>query len=101
MKRLVLSLSFTAATLLTVAEAHAADAVGIPACDDFLTKYEACITGKIPAAQQPMFKSSVDQMRAGWASAAKTPHAKPALESACKQSSEQAKVSTAAYGCVF
>lgn len=65
MKRLVLSLSFTVATLLSVAEAQAADAVGIPVCDDFLTKYEACITGKIPAAQQPMFKSSVDQMRTG------------------------------------
>lgn len=101
MKRLVLSLSFTVATLLTVAGAQAADAVGIPACDDFLTKYEACITGKIPAAQQPMFKSSVDQMRTGWASAARTPQAKPALESACMQSSEQAKASTAAYGCTF
>lgn len=101
MKRLVLSLSFTVATLLSVAEAQAADAVGIPVCDDFLTKYEACITGKIPAAQQPMFKSSVDQMRTGWISAAKTPQAKPALESACMQSSEQAKASTAAYGCSF
>lgn len=105
MKRLVLSLSLSlslgAATLLTAAGAYAADAVGIPACDDFLVKYEACISGKIPAAKQPMFKSSVDQMRTGWASAAKTPQAKPALEAACMQSSEQAKASTAAYGCVF
>lgn len=101
MKRLVLSLNFTAAALFTVSGAYAADAVGIPVCDDFLVKYEACITGKIPAAQQPMFKSSVDQMRTGWISAAKTPQAKPALESACKQSVEQAKASTAAYGCSF
>ena len=81
--------------------ARAGEMVGVPACDDFLAKYEACVSGKIPAAQQPTFKSSVDQMRASWAAAAKNPNAKPALEAACRQSVEHIKASTAAYGCAF
>jgi hypothetical protein len=81
--------------------ASAADAVGVPACDDFLAKYEACVSAKIPSAQQPAFRSSIEQMRSAWASAAKDPVAKPALESACTQSSEQAKTSAANFGCSF
>lgn len=90
-------------TMMVVAAsgARAGEMVGVPACDDFLAKYEACVSGKIPAAQQPTFKSSVDQMRASWTAAAKNPNAKPALEAACRQSVEHIKASTAAYGCTF
>ncbi len=101
MNRLVMILGVAATAILATTGARAADPVGIPACDGFLAKYETCITSKIPAAQQPTFKSSVDQMRTSWATAAKTPQAKPALEAACKQSYEQVKASTAAYGCSF
>jgi hypothetical protein len=100
MNRFVLSLGFAAATFASSA-AFAGEPVGIPACDDFLTKYDACVSGKIPAAQQPAFKASVDQMRSTWAMTAKNPSAKPALEGACKSAAEQTKASTAAYGCAW
>lgn len=99
MTRLFLSLAFAAA--FAVSSAHAGEQVGIPVCDDFLTKYDACISGKVPAAQQPTFKASVDQMRSSWAMAAKNPSSKAALEGACKTAAERMKASVSAYNCSF
>ena len=81
--------------------ALAAEPIGVPACDDFLTKYEACLTGKVPAAQRGVFKGQIEQMRTSWTTLAKDPQTKPALESACKTSSEQMKAAVASYGCKF
>jgi hypothetical protein len=78
-----------------------AQSVGIAACDDFLKKYEACVTSKVPAAQQATFKGQLDQMRKAWSDAAKTPNAKTTLEGSCKQSAEQMKTSMSAFGCAF
>ena len=98
MHRFALSMSLAAMIATTVA--NAAD-VGIPACDEFLTKYEVCVTGKIPAAQQPAFKAQLDQLRASWAAAAQNPNARPSLEAACKQTADQMKASMTPYGCSF
>ncbi len=97
MKRFALTTAFA---LATITAAHAQQ-VGVPVCDDFLTKYEACVTTKIPAAQQATFKSSLDQTRKAWADAAKNPTAKAALESSCKQTADQLKQTLAAYNCAF
>lgn len=78
-----------------------AQSIGIAACDDFLKKYEACVTSKVPAAQQATFKGQLDQMRKAWWDAAKTPNAKTTLEGSCKQSAEQMKTSMSAFGCAF
>lgn len=97
MKRFALIAGFGLATMT----AASAQMVGVPVCDDFLTKYEACVTGKVPAAQQPAFKTSLDQTRKAWSDAAKNPTAKAALESSCKQTADQLKQSLAAYNCSF
>ncbi|MDH7797662.1 MULTISPECIES: hypothetical protein [unclassified Beijerinckia] len=81
--------------------AHAADPIGIPACDDFLTKYEACISGKVPEAQKSMFQGQIDQMRKSWTDLAKNPQTKPSMEAMCKSSSDQMKTAVSAYGCTF
>jgi hypothetical protein len=78
-----------------------AQTTGIAACDDFLKKYEACVTSKIPAAQKATFQGQLDQMRKAWSDAAKAPGAKAGLEGACKQSAEQMKASMSAFGCSF
>jgi len=79
----------------------AADPIGVPVCDDFLTKYEVCINNNVPAAQKSMVQGQVDQMRKSWADIAKNPQAKPALEGACKSSMEQMKTVVSAYKCTF
>jgi len=97
MKRFALFAGFGLATM-TMASAQQ---VGVPVCDDFLAKYEACVTTRIPAAQQPAFKTSLDQTRKAWSDAAKNPTAKAALESSCKQTADQLKQTLAAYNCSF
>jgi hypothetical protein len=97
MKRFALVAGFALAAMT----AASAQMVGVPVCDDFLAKYEACVTTKIPAAQQPAFKTSLDQTRKAWSDAAKNPTAKAALESSCKQTADQLKQSLAAYNCAF
>lgn len=90
-----------ASAMLTIAVPAYAQSTGIAVCDDFLTKYETCISSKVPAAQQSMFKGQFDQTRKTWSDLAKNPGSKPSLEGMCKQSIEQIKVAFQSYGCAF
>jgi len=74
------------------------DKVGVPECDEYIAKVEACLA-KVPAAGQPAVKSSLDTMRKSWRDAAATPQGKAGLAQACKQALETAKTSMASYQC--
>lgn len=89
-----------AALLLSAAGAHA-QGTGVAACDDFIAKYDACISGKVPAAQQAAFKSQIEQLKKTWTELAKDSSTKPALEASCKQSADQMKTGLQSYGCSF
>lgn len=91
----------TAAALLAATVAQAAEPIGVAACDEFITKYEACVGTKVPAAQQASFRTMLDQMRSSWTGLAKMPEAKPQLEASCKASIEQMKPALAPHGCSF
>lgn len=75
--------------------------IGVAACDEFLKKYEACVSGKVPAAAQATFKTSLDTWRSSWKKLAETPQGKAGLETACKSALDQAKTSLASYGCTW
>jgi hypothetical protein len=90
-----------AALAISAGSAYAADAIGIPACDDFLTKYDACISAKVPAEQQAQTKAALDGMRAQWKAAAANPQSKTALETGCKQMADAVKQQTAALSCAW
>lgn len=93
---------FAVAGLILVTSGVAnAQAVGIPACDEFLTKYDACVGTKVPSAQQATFKAQIDQMRKSWSDLAKNASTKPAAEASCKQSADSMKATMQAYGCTF
>src|SRR5262245_59631164 len=87
--------------LVLLSTALSAQTTGIAACDDFLKKYEACVTSKVPAAQKATFQGQLDQMRKAWSDAAKAPGVKETLESTCKQSTEQMKAVMSGFGCAF
>jgi hypothetical protein len=74
------------------------DSVGVPICDEFLTKWEKCI-GKYPAVAQESTRQALKQARDGWKQTAATPQGKAALESACKQMMESQKAASASFGC--
>jgi hypothetical protein len=98
----VLKLSVLAAASLfvgvTVTNAQTAEPLGIPACDEFMTKYEACIA-KMPSANQATFKGTLDQMRTGWRGMAANPQTKGSLEGVCKQMSDSLKAAMTQAGC--
>jgi hypothetical protein len=79
----------------------AAGDIGVAECDDFLKKYEACVSGKVPAAAQATFKSSMDQWRTSWKQLAANPQTKATLAAACKSSMDSAKTSMASYNCTW
>jgi hypothetical protein len=86
---------------LTLSSGAIAQTTGVAACDDFLKKYEACVTSKVPAAQRATFQTQLDQTRKTWTDLAKNPSTKSALEGSCKQTSDQLKAALQNYGCSF
>ena len=92
---------FATSALMMLSTGLSAQTTGVPACDDFLKKYESCLTSKIPAAQKATFQGQLDQMRKAWSDAAKAPGVKETLESSCKQSAEQMKTAMSGFGCSF
>jgi hypothetical protein len=87
--------------LLAGVTAANAQSTGIAACDEFLTKYDACVGSKIPEAQRATFKTQIDQTRKAWVDMAKNPSTKATMESTCKQTMDATKASLTAYGCSF
>lgn len=75
--------------------------IGVAECDEFITAYDACVTGKVPEAARAQYKTAVEQWRTSWRKLAANPATKATLAAACKQSAEQARASMKAYGCAF
>ena len=91
----------TTTTSSTSTAPSSGDKVGVPECDDYIAKYEACINGKVPEMARAQFNSSMKTLRDSWRKAATTPEGKAGLAAACKQATEQAKTSMKSYGCDF
>lgn len=83
----------------TPAPVASGDAIGVAECDEYLTKYEACLTGKVPESARAALQQSLDATRAGWKQAAASPGGAEGLKSACEQMVTAARQSMQAYGC--
>ncbi len=79
----------------------AADKIGIPECDDFLTKYEMCLNEKIPTDQRGSYAPMIAQWRSTWKAAAANPGSHDTMKAACEQSRDSMRTSMKAYGCDF
>ncbi len=89
------------ATTNTAATAPAGDKIGVEECDDYLAKYESCLTGKVPAAARAQWEASLKTTREAWHKAAATPQGKAGFAQACKAANDAAKQSMASFGCTF
>jgi hypothetical protein len=83
----------------TEATGTTAASVGVPECDEYLTKYDKCLSEKVPEASRPQLKQSIETMRSAWKQAAANPMAKPGLAEGCKHALDAAKASMGSYGC--
>ena len=90
----------TTTTTTTSTTSSTGDKIGVPECDDFIAKYEAC-ADKVPEAGRAQYKDALAQWRKSWKQLAANPTTKGTLAAACKQATEQAKTSMKAYGCDF
>ena len=80
--------------------ASSGDKVGIPECDDYIAKYEACM-GKVPEAARAQYQAGLKTLRDSWKQAAANPTTKAALAQGCKQATETAATSMKSFGCTF
>jgi hypothetical protein len=88
-------------TTSTTGTTSAGDKIGVPECDDFIAKYEACVSGKVPEMARPQFQSAVKQWKDSWKKLAENPQTKGTLAAACKQASEQQAAALKTYGCAW
>jgi len=88
-------------TPATSTASSSAEKVGVPECDDYIAKYDACVSGKVPEMARAQYKAALDTMRSSWRQAASTPQGKAGLAAACKQATEQARTTMKAYNCSF
>jgi hypothetical protein len=95
--------STTASTPATTTSttASAGDKIGVPECDDFIAKYEACVSGKVPEIARAQFQGAVKQWRESWKKLAENPQTKGTLAASCKQAREQQETALKSYGCTW
>jgi hypothetical protein len=91
----------TTSTPATTAPVAAGDKIGVPECDDFIAKYDACVSSKVPEAARAQYKSAVEQWRASWKKLAENPATKGTLAAACKSAAEQQAAALKSYGCAW
>lgn len=77
------------------------DKIGVPECDEFISKYDACVSSKVPEMARAQYQSALKQWRESWKKLAENPQTKGSLASACKQAREQQETALKMYGCSF
>lgn len=90
-----------ASTPATTTAASTGEKIGVPDCDDFIAKYDACVTSKVPEVARAQYKASIEQWRTSWRQLAANPNTKASLAMACKQAAESARISMKSYNCSF
>ena len=78
-----------------------AEKIGIPECDEFVRKYETCISDHVPEEKQKEYRENIE----GWSKAFRQLVANRAapevIAAACKRHIVQARESMKSYGCEF
>ena len=85
----------------TSTAAPTGEKIGVPECDDFIAKYDACVSSKVPEAARAQYKNALAQWRESWRGLAQNPQTKSTLASVCKQAAEQQATALKSYGCGF
>ena len=93
--------SATSGTATTSTTASTGDKIGVAECDDFIAKYESCVTGKVPEVARAQYQSAVKQWKESWKKLAENPQTKGTLAAACKQAKEQQEAALKSFGCTF
>jgi hypothetical protein len=77
------------------------DKVGIAECDNFITAYEACVSGKVPEAARANLRASVATWRTEWKKLADNPQTRGSLAAACQRQREATITAMKTYNCAW
>jgi len=91
-------IALAAATVSLSSLTALAEPVGIPACDEFLTKYEACLVSNAKDDEKEFTKAMVDGVRQGFAEDLKKMGREKAEEE-CKKAPVEMKDFFSSRGC--
>src|SRR5436190_15376973 len=58
------------------------DKIGVPECDDFIAKYDACVSSKVPEMARAQYQTAIRQWRDSWKKLAENPQTKGSLAAA-------------------
>jgi len=83
------------------ASASSDDKIGVPECDDFIAKYDACVSNKVPEVVRAQYKDAIARWRTEWRKQANDPATRGHLAAACKQAAEQQNAALKSFGCSF
>lgn len=78
--------------------ASSREKIGVQECDDFLAKFDACVSSKVPEAERA--KYNIDSWVKSWKKQAGDPSTKGRLATLCKQSADN-QATLKSYGCTF
>lgn len=90
-----------AATTANSSSAGNTEKVGVAECDEFIAKYEACISGHVPDAQKKQHQDNINALRNSWRQLAVNTGAKETLALMCKRQVVQARESMQSFNCQF
>ncbi len=83
------------------ANVGAVEPIGVPECDDYVQKYESCLTDKMPAQDQQIYRVRLESQRRAWQQMTADPTSHDTLVQQCKDASASAAQEFAKYGCGF
>ena len=84
----------------SAASATSSEKIGIPECDDFIAKYNACISDHVPEAKKAEYKENIDAFARTWKQLMANSDQKT-VAAACKRHSDLARENMKPFGCEF
>ena len=88
-------------TMASGGSSSSGDKIGVPECDDFIAKYDACVSSKVPEIARAQYQNAIKQWRDSWKKLAADPATKGSLAAACKQARDQQEAALKTYGCTW
>ena len=82
------------------AKTNSSEKIGIPECDDFIARYNACIADHVPEAKRTEYKENIDAFARAWKQLMANSD-KNTVAAACKRHSDMARENMKQFGCEF
>jgi len=78
-----------------------AEKIGVPECDEFIAKYEACITDHVPAAKKTQYRENLAMWSKAWREIMVKSGSPQGVAEACKRHIIASRESMKSFGCEF